>query len=120
LIQNASVRPTIRFVAMQLAALLLGFHPARAAQWWVMLADGCHSQRDLPAHLLSPDALQRQLEQRGEHVTRDEAHLSDGSVHHILIETPDSLVAGFFQRLPICKASFPFYAEEFQPERLFP
>ena len=33
---------------------------------------------------------------------------------------PDSLIAGFFQRLPICKASFPFYAKEFQPERLFP
>jgi hypothetical protein len=48
------------------------------------------------------------------------AHLSDGSVHHILIATPDSLVAGFFQRLPICEASFPLYAEEFRPEKLLP
>jgi hypothetical protein len=115
--------PSVRFVAIQLAAalmLLLTVHPARAFEWWVMLADGCHSQRDLPVHLLSPDALQRWLEQRGEQVKRDEAHFSDGSVHHILIATPDSLVAGFFQRLPICKASFPLHAKEFRPERLLP
>ena len=63
--------PGVRFIAIQLAAvltLLLAIHPARAFQWWVMLANGCHSQRDLQAHLLSPDALQRWLEERGEHV----------------------------------------------------
>jgi hypothetical protein len=38
----------------------------------------------------------------------------------ILIATPDSLVAGFFQRLPICEASFPLYAEEFRLEKLLP
>jgi hypothetical protein len=103
-------KPSVRFVAIQLAALtlLVTVHPARAFEWWVMLADGCHSQSDLPKHLVSPDALQRWLEERGQHVRRDEAHFSDGSVHHILIGTPDSLVAGFFQRLPICQVSYAF------------
>jgi hypothetical protein len=38
--------PSVRFVAIQLAAALTLFHPARAFEWWVMLADGCHSQSD--------------------------------------------------------------------------
>jgi hypothetical protein len=99
-----------RFVAIQLAALtlLLTIHPARAAHYWVMLSDGCHNAKDLPAHLRSPDALQRWLETQDEQVKRDEAHLSDGSLHHILIETSGGIVAEFFQRLPICHVAYTF------------
>jgi hypothetical protein len=46
---------------------------------------------------------------RGDQAKSDEAHLSDGNLHHILIRTSGgNIVAAFFQRLPICQSWYTF------------